>query len=175
MRKSSNFTFYIPRTTWAFNALPSPQEMNSRLNQRVSHERSVCETLLESEQLLWWVLFSYSKHAHPSPFCFFKKRELFVVVVVEMLQTFPSLHSEKEDSLSCSNTFLCSPDIQPGPVSYTGVQTATVRVSIYILFCCCQLFVVFLICRFYLTFGIAGQEMCLLIRLQITWYFLKTV
>lgn len=108
-------------------------------------------------------------------FVFFKKRELFVVVVVEMLQTFPSLHSEKEDSLSCSNTFLCSPDIQPGPVSYTGVQTATVRVSIYILFCCCQLFVVFLICRFYLTFGIAGQEMCLLIRLQITWYFLKTV
>lgn len=33
------FCFLYPSTTWAFNALPSPQEMNSRLNQRMSHER----------------------------------------------------------------------------------------------------------------------------------------
>lgn len=184
MIESSNFVFLFPKTTWAFNALPSPQEMNSRLNQRTSHGSSVSvKHCWKLNSFLQWVLFSYYSVHIQVPLL--KRRSVFVVLCLSALN-FPFLWMQRKKLLFAVAALLCLCSCaslwHPAWSSAAHVCAnlyrawlATERASIHLLFCCCHLLVVFCLCRFCLMFGISGQEPCLLIRLQITWYFLRTV
>lgn len=65
--------------------------------------------------------------------------------------------------------------VVPGYANPNRACMAAERASIHLPFCCCHNLVLFCLCRFCLMFSISGQELCLLIKLQITWYFLRTV
>lgn len=125
MSKPSNFAFYI-------------QEPHGHLMLSLVHRkwtpgwikgclmRDVCETLLESEQLLWWVLSSYCKYAHPSPF--FEKRGLFVVHLFQCSKL-SLLCLQRRKLLFGVAMLLCwyscaSLWIQPGLVFYMGMWTS---------------------------------------------------
>lgn len=124
----NDFVLLFPRTTWAFNALPSPQEMNSRLNQRTSHGSSVSVKH-------WWKVNSFSGgffvflswRAHANP-CF--KEGVCFCGACSRAPKFPFVWMQKKKLLLVQQHFFAHTavhccNIQLGPVFHLSMQACT--------------------------------------------------